>query len=156
MTAEVRSAVPGDLAVLDRELPTGRNHVHATFLARQASGDVTYLVAWRGPVPVGIAVLRWHPRVRDPEIGNLSVPAALRGQGIGTALVRHAEGLARERGAARITIGVDQGNPRAAALYERLGYADTGRRWVATYRYFDETGTERGATEHVHLLAKPL
>ena len=39
---------------------------------------------------------------------------------------------------------------------ERLGYTDTGRRWVVTYRYFDGTGTAREATEHVHLLGRPL
>lgn len=153
---EVRPCVVADLVVLNQEIPTGRNDVHAAFLARQASGDVVYLAAWRGLVPVGTGVLRWHPHVRDPEITNLHVTGPLQGQGIGTALIRYAEGLVRDRGLARVTIGVDEDNPRAAALYIRLGYLDTGRRWVGTYRYYDEADVEHGATEHVRLLAKEL
>ena len=152
----VRPCVVADLALLNQELPSGRNDVHAVFLARQASGDAVYLAAWRGAVPVGTGVLRWHPHVRDPEIANLQVPERLRGQGIGTALIRYAEGLVRDRGLARVTIGVDEDNPRAAALYTRLDYVDTGRRWVGTYRYYDENDVEHEATEHVRLLVKEL
>lgn len=152
----VRMATRADLAVLDRELPSGRNDVHAAFLARQDAAQATYLVAWQGPVPVGTGVLRWHPGVRDPEISNLQVPPPRRSQGIGTALIGYAEALVRGRGLGRVTIGVDEDNGRAAALYDRLGYADTGVRWTGSYRYYDEAGVEHETTEHVRLLAKIL
>jgi ribosomal protein S18 acetylase RimI-like enzyme len=143
---------------LDRALPTGRNDVHRAFLARQASGEVTYLTAWRGGVAVGVGAVRWTGRggCADPELSNLHVPPALQSQGIGTAVVRFAEDLVRSRGYARLAIGVDENNVRAAALYERLGYADTGQRWTGSYSWHDEAGTEHEETEHVRVLTLAL
>ncbi|GAA3782132.1 hypothetical protein GCM10022403_015840 [Streptomyces coacervatus] len=58
-----------------------------------------------------------------PEIGGLGVrPEELRSRGIGTQLIGAAEELARERGLYKVGIGVGRDNPRAAALYARLGY----------------------------------
>ena len=160
MTARlsVRVAEDADLPALDRALPTGRNDVHRAFLARQATGEVTYLTAWRGASAVGAGLLRWTGRggSPDPELSNLHVPAPLQSQGIGTAIVRFAEDLARSHGHARLMIGVDEDNVRAAALYERLGYADTGRRWTGSYTWYDEAGTEHQETEHVRVLSLPL
>jgi ribosomal protein S18 acetylase RimI-like enzyme len=150
----VRVAEDGDLAVLDRVLPTGRNDAHAQLLARQAAGDASYLVAWQGSEPVGAGLIRWTGRgqVPDPEISNLHVPAPLRSQGIGTAIVRFAEDLVRSRGHARVVIGVDEDNLRAAALYERLGYLDTGLRRTGAYTWHDEAGVGHEQTERVRVL----
>lgn len=160
MTARltVRVAADADLPALDRGLPTGRNDVHRAFLARQAAGEVTYLVAWRGEAPVGTGVVRWTGRggSPDPELSNLHVPPPLQSQGIGTAIVHFAEDVARGRRRARLAIGVDEHNVRAAALYERLGYADTGRRWTGSYTWYDESGAEHEETEHVRVLTLPL
>ena len=160
MTARltVRVAEDADLPALDRALPTGRNDVHRAFLARQATGEVSYLAAWRGDAAVGAGAVRWTGRggSPDPELSNLHVPAPLQNQGIGTAIVRFAEDLVRTRGHPRLVIGVDEDNVRAAALYERLGYADTGRRWTGSYTWFDEAGAEREETEHVRVLALRL
>lgn len=150
----VRTAVPAELPVLDRELPSGRNDVHAAFLARQAAGDAVYLVAWLGPVPVGTGVVRWAGG--RPEITNLQVPPERQGRGVGTALVRAAEDVVRSRGHAQVVIGVAEDNPRAAALYERLGYRDTGERGATTYTYFDEAGVAHQVTEHDRILALDL
>lgn len=154
----VRLADDADLPVLDRAVPTGRNDVHRAFLARQAAGDATYIVAWRGAEPVGTGLLRWGGRgsITDPEISNLHVPAALQSQGIGTAIVHLAEDLVRARGCGRVVIGVDEGNVRAAALYERLGYVDTGARWTGSYTWIDPEGREHRETEHVQVLALDL
>jgi ribosomal protein S18 acetylase RimI-like enzyme len=150
----IRPAAETDLPVLDRSIPTGANDVHRAFLRRQATGDATYLVAWRGAEPVGSGVIRWAGRSPspDPEISNLYVPESLQGGGIGTAIVRFAEELIRGRGFGRVSIGVDVSNARAAALYQRLGYRDTGRRWTASYTYFDRDGVEQSETEHVRVL----
>ncbi|MFF5368178.1 GNAT family N-acetyltransferase [Streptomyces sp. NPDC013187] len=71
---------------------------------------------------------------RCPEINGLLVwPAPLRSQGVGTALVHTAERLARERGIGVLGLGVGDDNPRAAALYARLGCLPTVAyvdRWV--------------------------
>jgi GNAT superfamily N-acetyltransferase len=154
----VRVAEDADLPALDRGLPTGRNDAHRAFLARQAAGEVTYLVAWRGDAPVGVGVVRWTGRGGSPypELSNLHVPPPLQSQGIGTAIVHFAEDVARSRGRAGLAIGVDEDNVRAAALYERLGYVDTGRRWTGSYTWYDESGVEHAETEHVRVLTLPL
>ena len=160
MTARltVRTAEDADLPALDRALPTGRNDVHRAFLAAQATGEVTYLAAWRGDTAVGVGAVRWTGRADrpDPELSNLHVPARLQSQGIGTAIVHFAEDLVRSRGYARLAIGVDESNVRAAALYERLGYADTGRRWTGSYTWFDQAGAEHEETEHIRVLSLRL
>jgi ribosomal protein S18 acetylase RimI-like enzyme len=154
----VRVAEDADLPALDLALPTGRNEVHRAFLARQATGEVSYLTAWRGDAAVGVGAVRWTGRggSPDPELSNLHVPAALQSQGIGTAIGHFAEDLARSRGLALLVIGVDEDNVRAAALYERLGYADTGRRWTGSYTWYDEAGAEHQETERVRVLTLPL
>jgi ribosomal protein S18 acetylase RimI-like enzyme len=154
----VRVAEEADLPALDRALPTGRNDVHRAFLARQATGEVSYLSAWRGDAAVGVGAVRWTGRggSPDPELSNLHVPETLQSQGIGTAIVHFAEDLVRSRGHDRLVIGVDESNVRAAALYERLGYADTGRRWTGSYTWFDGAGAEHEETEHVRVLSLPL
>ena len=48
--------------------------------------------------------------------------AALQSCGLGTALIGKAERRIRHRGLVRAELGVEQENPRARALYERLGY----------------------------------
>jgi ribosomal protein S18 acetylase RimI-like enzyme len=48
---------------------------------------------------------------------------ALRSCGLGTALIAAAENRIRRRGVLRAELGVELDNPRARALYERLGYA---------------------------------
>jgi GNAT superfamily N-acetyltransferase len=154
----VRVADDADLPALDLALPTGRNDVHRAFLARQATGEVSYLTAWRGDAAVGVGAVRWTGRggSPDPELSNLHVPAPLRSQGIGTAIVHFAEDLVRSRGHARLVIGVDENNVRAAALYGRLGYADTGRRWTGSYTWYDMGAAEHEETEHVRVLILPL
>jgi ribosomal protein S18 acetylase RimI-like enzyme len=154
----VRVARDDDVPALNRAVPTGRNDVHREYLARQAAGDATYLVAWRGTEPVGSGLIRWTGRgpVREPEITNLHVLGPLQSQGIGTAVIRFAEDLIRARGGSTAVIGVGEDNPRAAALYERLGYTDTGLRWTGAYRWYDETGAGHDEVEHVRVLTLDL
>ncbi|MGW6394818.1 GNAT family N-acetyltransferase [Streptomyces sp. NPDC055103] len=130
---EIRPCRAADVPLLDRHLPTpGAPSRHADRFARQEAGAGTYLLAWRDGVPVGHGQVRWDgcaaPEVRAelgdcPELNGLDVrPEELRGQGIGTALVHAAEELVRERGGTVLGLGVAHDNPRAAALYARLGY----------------------------------
>lgn len=122
-----------EVALLDRYIPSpGVMSSHARRHARQQAGASTFLVAWRDGQPVGSCEVRWDgcaaPEVQAahgdcPEINGLGVwPQSFRSQGIGTALIRAAEELARKRGGKRIGLGVDENNLRAAALYSRLGY----------------------------------
>mmetsp|Transcript_18435 Transcript_18435/g.38405 ORF Transcript_18435/g.38405 Transcript_18435/m.38405 type:complete len:492 (-) Transcript_18435:18-1493(-) len=65
-----------------------------------------------------------------PYLCNLCVSPSLRSQGIGRALVRIAEAIAREKwGHSHIYLHVDPENVAARTLYEREGYIDVGMRW---------------------------
>lgn len=58
---------------------------------------------------------------------QLGVHPALRSCGIGTLLIASAEARITARGLTVAELGVEEGNPRARALYERLGYRAYGR-----------------------------
>ena len=89
--------------------------------------DQTYLVAWDGSEPVGHAHVAWEETTLGvPEIGDVFVPAELRGRGIGTELSEAAEQMARERGHRQISISASTANEGALRLYKRLGYRDAG------------------------------
>ncbi|CAN3980287.1 Acetyltransferase [Kitasatospora purpeofusca] len=60
------------------------------------------------------------------QIQGLAVDAAVRGRGIGVALVEAACRIAREQGARRITLRVLGHNAPARALYERCGFVVEG------------------------------
>ena len=53
---------------------------------------------------------------------NFAVTAERRGQGIGNALLRHGIAEAKARGLGRLILDVAETNPRARALYARLGF----------------------------------
>jgi ribosomal protein S18 acetylase RimI-like enzyme len=68
---------------------------------------------------------RWHAHV-----SVIAVTRDAEGQGVGTALMAHAETWARARGHDSITLSVFEGNARARALYERCGFASEMRRYT--------------------------
>jgi aminoglycoside 6'-N-acetyltransferase len=57
---------------------------------------------------------------------GIAVDPGWRGRGVGTALLRAAEAWASERGATRMTLGLDAFNTGALRLYERMGYEAWG------------------------------
>jgi ribosomal protein S18 acetylase RimI-like enzyme len=85
------------VAVSDDDVPVGKIHIHLD----HAEGAVWLEAA---------AVVR-----------------PLQGQGIGTTLVHAAEALAAERGYGTVELGVEDSNPGARRLYERLGYRSVAR-----------------------------
>ena len=58
-------------------------------------------------------------------LDELYVVPALRGQGIGSALLDRAEAVARQRGAEVLEINVDGEDVDARRFYERHGYTNT-------------------------------
>lgn len=91
-----------------------------------ASGDVTVLFAGDGPD--GFAQLRFRPSLYtgalDAYLEELYVTPALRGQGLGRALLEAALEHARERGARHIDLNTSDDDVAARALYERMGFTD--------------------------------
>lgn len=61
-------------------------------------------------------------------LAHLGVLPALRGQGIGKALIEDLMRRGVQQGRQRIVLDVAMSNPRAQALYERLGFVVTGER----------------------------
>ena len=72
------------------------------------------------------------PAADEIYIDGLAVSAAERGRGIGTQLLSEADVIARELALPWIRLDVLDTNPRAQALYERLGFKVTK---VQSFRY---------------------
>ncbi|GAA2517237.1 GNAT family N-acetyltransferase [Streptomyces longisporus] len=160
---EITVCRAADVVLLDEYMPSpGLTSFHARRFARQEAGDCTYLLAWLEGRPVGHTELRWigceapEVAVDCPEIGGLGVwPEHLRSRGIGTRLIRAAEELARERALPVVGIGVGRDNPRAAALYARLGYRPVTD-YLDRYTYVDADGAERECVDACTFLVKEL
>jgi ribosomal protein S18 acetylase RimI-like enzyme len=77
------------------------------------------------PVALGGISYAWTPGAG--RLRHLEVHPSLRSCGIGTLLIQAAEQRIRARGRHRAELKVEESNPRARALYERLGYVACGR-----------------------------
>lgn len=72
--------------------------------------------------PVGFAALSYAPWNRRLTIEDIEVAPAHRGRGVGRALVGHALGFARERGAGHLWLEVTNVNAPAIHAYRRMGF----------------------------------
>lgn len=134
----IRPLAADELAQLERApWSSGLKEKHRQRFQRQGEGKVVYLIFWQGDTPVGHLLLKWSgphdphvaSRITDcAEIEDFVVRQDLRSQGIGRRVLEHAAALTRERGMARLGLSVGLDNPRARALYERVGFtqADVG------------------------------
>ena len=127
-SVEIRELEPGDLEALERDLPSPHHRRRA---ALHEAGTATFLVAWRDARPVGYLLVRWDGADEEivhrllgtfPELNAVTVRPQLQSRGIGSALIEDAERRVAERGCSRVGLAVGIDNPRARALYERLGY----------------------------------
>ncbi|MFQ5699149.1 MAG: GNAT family N-acetyltransferase [Myxococcota bacterium] len=107
LSDEVRSRLPAEL----RALP-----------------DAYVWLALEGPDPVGVAIcFRGFSTFSARPLLNLHDLAVLpshRGRGIGTRLLQTLEARARDLGCCKLTLEVRGDNPRAHALYARMGFSD--------------------------------
>lgn len=124
-----------DLELLDRCLPPTHSRTeHLDRLRAQDAGEIEYLAALLGEVPVGQVVLCWNGFKFGPLpslfpgltlFRSLRVwPAEHRGRGIGGALVAEVERLSLKRGYPGIGLGVEVENVGARRWYRRLGYVE--------------------------------
>ncbi|MBT7858844.1 MAG: GNAT family N-acetyltransferase [Gemmatimonadetes bacterium] len=167
---EIRVVVPDDLARIEVTYPISvgtPGNPHREQFQRQREGQLTWLVAWNGDQPCGSVILRWpgEPDERTDqatslgcaEIGGLGVDEAVRGRGIGAALMQEAETLARSRHTRLLGLEVTDANPNqvpARSLYNRLGYEDAGfGTFISGYTYWDTDGTaHRDEEPHRYLI----
>lgn len=100
----------------------------ARALDRARVGEVEYLAACPpSGLPVALGGIDYVKTPGAGTIWQLVVHGALQSCGIGTLLIQAAEQRIRARGLHQAELGVEDSNPRAQALYERLGYRAYGR-----------------------------
>lgn len=114
-------------------------------LVRAAAGEVDYLaVCARGDLPVAIGGIDYGVREGAGTLWQFAVLPALRSCGLGTLLIRSAEQRIEGRDLHRAELAVEEDNPRARALYDRLGYVAYSRAADA----WDEEGPEGSIHRH--------
>lgn len=92
-------------------------------LVRARIGEVDYLAVCAATnIPVAKCGVDYQVKEGVGTLWQLAVHPALQSCGIGTFLVEAAELRIRRRGLRQAELGVEEDNPRARALYERLGY----------------------------------
>lgn len=98
-------------------------------LSRAARGRVDYLaVCPPSDMPVAIGGVDFEVNPDAGTLRQLVVHPALRSCGLGTILVGACEAAIKRRGLVRAELSVDEDNPCARRLYQRLGYVECGRR----------------------------
>lgn len=104
----------------------GFGHADAKLFAMTAARQIMRHYKWHvaGPLLRG---LRTERVIRPPARGeyylaHLAVAPAWRGHGFGTTLVEWLAGRGRRQGHHCVALDVAADNPRAQALYERLGF----------------------------------
>jgi ribosomal protein S18 acetylase RimI-like enzyme len=162
----VRTAGPGALVIDDlcpenlSRLGWSGNPEHlrkvTSALERVASGEVEYLVV-RAPhgEPVAKGGIDYTQHDAAGTLWQLATHAQRKGLGLGTCLIAEAERRIRRRRLPWAMLSVEDDNPRARALYERLGYA-AWRQESAAWHYEDDQGTLRLYETLVTVLRKRL
>jgi GNAT superfamily N-acetyltransferase len=133
MAFDIHPLRANELARIEADLPFHSHALWLDWIYRQDRGFITLFTCWWESMAVGHAMVAWNPR-GDPTIERIGCPwiydvlthPDYRSRGIGSAMLRACETTARARGWRTIGLGVATTNPRARALYERLGYRDPG------------------------------
>jgi ribosomal protein S18 acetylase RimI-like enzyme len=133
---DVRPAGAGDLDAVGRLLDAFNREFGdptpgpAALAARVGglldAGDAVVLLAGDGPD--GLALLRFRPALwsagLECHLAELYVVPAMRGRGLGRALLERAIEAARGRGADTIDLGTSEDDVAARALYESCGFTN--------------------------------
>ncbi len=94
--------------------------------AMLAAAEITVLLVGEGPD--GLAVLRFRTAIwtgrPEAHLQELYVVPALRGQGIGRALLEETMDAARAAGATGIDLNTGEADAAARALYESCGFSN--------------------------------
>lgn len=153
----VRDASDSDIPALTSIKGAGSEAVHRDRIRDAAGGNLRYLVLLAGEEIIGHACLvfrrpaHWsdaHDTQHLPQIVDLRVAEAWQGQGYGTAFLQAIEHAAACHGVDQLYLAVEPiHNPRAYALYLRLGYRPLQPQpYPKTWEFTDSTGRlHRGA-----------
>ena len=99
--------------------------IHALDLDGLRRPDITFWGAWRGDDLLGCGALKALDAAHG-EVKSMRTAATQRRTGIGSAMLRHIVGEARQRGYRRLSLetGSMQGFTPARRLYARAGFVD--------------------------------
>ena len=125
----VRDLEPTDLADLD--WAGGSEHIReiaSTLQAAYADEMAVLVIALANGRLVATGAVDFRPDPAAGELTMLAVHEHLQSLGLGTRLVAALEKRIRARGLSRARLSVEHDNPRARALYLRLGYREVGGR----------------------------
>jgi ribosomal protein S18 acetylase RimI-like enzyme len=149
----VRDAGEADLPALVAIKGEGSEALHRDRFREAQDGDIRYLVAVRKREVVGFALLvfrrpaSWSDAADTehlPHIIDLQIAESQRGRGYGSALIRGIEQEAARAGYDTLYISVEPAdNPRAYALYQRLGYRQLQPEPYLKVWEFVDSGGER-------------
>jgi ribosomal protein S18 acetylase RimI-like enzyme len=103
---------------------------HKTLGSEQARNFIARFGLWEfiRMMPRGLRIQRGISKLEEGQlyVANLGVKADMRSKGIGKALIEAAAQQAGAQGLAQVVLDVSEQNPRAEALYQRLGFNVTG------------------------------
>jgi len=128
-----------------------RNVTRRTFSDHLAGQRLMFVVDIND-FPVGQVVIDVTPR-DYAYLYALRVMEPLRGLGIGTALLRTGDLVAREHGFRQIQLAVEKSNTAARRLYERFGY-DIWTQRVDVWSYIDHLDQTHWVHEDVYGMRK--
>jgi ribosomal protein S18 acetylase RimI-like enzyme len=128
----------------------------AAALQRAAQSPEDYLVV-RAPGGQPVAKMRadYTSQASTGVFSQLAVMGPLQGLGIATMLIGVGEQRVCTRGLAFAALSVEDNNPRARRLYQRLGYQAAGRQH-ASWEYEDDHGVLRLHETTLTILRKRL
>ncbi|HYI81027.1 MAG TPA: GNAT family N-acetyltransferase [Thermoleophilaceae bacterium] len=134
--ADVRSATPDDAGAIARLLydfntefeEPAPDPLALAERMRELMASDNFAVLLAGDGPDGLAVLRFRPSIWSTALecylAELYVVPALRGQGLGRALMERSIAFARDHGADYMDLGTGETDTAARALYESLGFSN--------------------------------
>jgi ribosomal protein S18 acetylase RimI-like enzyme len=119
--------ISGDEVIAAGAAWSGRSNLRFAVAAARQIFVVYGLAAGAGVVSRGLQVesIIQPPRRDCCYVAHLGVRAELRGRGHGESLVRHLLAWGRRQGLTHAALDVAVTNPRAQALYERMGFKVT-------------------------------
>ena len=115
-----------DLLFLPRDITQPK--VITAWVRAIDSGSMTTLLAWEGKHVVGCAAIFRDPHSWSPHVGELRVVTtqAVRGKGVGRALIQHCFALMLQNGMEKILAHMTIDQQGAIAVFESLGFRSEG------------------------------
>ena len=147
----IRSAVASDAPALASMLdqlgyPTDASEIPGRLARMAERPGTTVFVAELHHKPVGVVTVHLFPSLHTSEpvawLTAVVVDEAMRGTGVGSALVKHAEEWARRQGATRLALTSHLRRVEAHEFYKKRQYEHTGVRLAK-----DLTGQTSHATQ---------